>query len=217
MKNTKHQQFYLASLRDTLGGNMSFHSLEHSGYHTDIRKAQPYSRDQAQQAWENGRSFDLPVSKFWVDSLAVYHVDHQYIPTATKLVDGEFRYVGYMRGQYEGNDVFWLCDGYKPVRDFSSATVYDIPDQSNTDVVWLPHSMVDAVKRPTFALRLLDRRSMIQHCGLKQPDWVRKERRRKSASNNVRWNCPGCGQLHWQLNPYSFDGCRNPLCSSYAP
>lgn len=215
MKNMTEQKFYLACLRDNVGSNTAFHAINGKGYVTDIRKAEVYSREQAQKAWECGRSYDFPVSKFWVDSLSTFHVDCQHVPVESILDRNCDKFVGFVKGKFDGNDLYWLCDNYIPVTDFSNASFYDAPDPTIHGIVWLPQLLVETVKRPVFPHRLIDRKTMIQHCGLKQPDWFRKERRRKHHSLKIRMNCPDCGRINWQLNPYSFEGCNNALCPSY--
>jgi len=76
MKN----RFYLACLRDNVGDNVAFHSANGNGYPTNVSEAEIYTLEQAQNAWENGRGFDQPISADHVDALTVWKVDCQYIP-----------------------------------------------------------------------------------------------------------------------------------------
>ncbi len=212
----KNHKFYMACLRDTVGSNMAFHCVDGAGYTTDIDKAAVFSKEEAQRFWDSAREFDVPVSQYWVSALSDFHVDCQYVPTLTTLVDGCTRYVGFIKGQWDGNDLYWLCDGYIPVTNFHNATIYDKPDLSRENVIWIPFDRADAVKRRTFALRLFDRRTMIQAKGLKMPEWLKRQRRRKhNGTGKVRGNCPGCGKIHWQYNPYDFDGCTHWACPEY--
>lgn len=207
--------FYMACLRDTVGSNMAFHCVNGAGYTTDIDKAEVFTREDAQRFWESGRDIDLPVSRYWVNALSDYHVDCQRLPVANVTVEGCQRYVGYVKGRWDGNDLYWLCDGHVPVTNFHNATIYDKPDLSREDVVWIPFELADEAKRRTFAVRLLDRRSMIQGKGLKMPEWLKRQKHRKASSGKVRMNCPGCGKIHWQLNPYDFEGCTHWDCPEY--
>lgn len=207
-------RFYMICLRDTVGTNASFHCKDGLGYNTDIGKSHVYTREEAQAAWDKGRDIDLPISAYWVDALSVFHVDHQHVPGKTTIEDGCDQYVGFVKGRWDGNDLYWLCNGYMPVTDFSSASIYDKPNADDAEIVWLPFHTAEAAKRRTFAIRLLNRRTMIQAAGLKKPDWLKRQQRRKS-SGKTRWNCPCCGKISWQYNPYDFDGCRDVYCEEY--
>ena len=207
-------RFYMACLRDTVGSNMSFHCRNGQGYASDINKAHVYTLEEAQNSWNRGRDIDLPVSADAIDAAAVWHVDHQHIPGESVLEEGCERYVAFVKGRWNGNDVYWLSD-LLPTDDFSKARIFaESPDTNHSDLVWLPFTTADAVKRRTFNINLLDHRTMIQGAGLRQPDWFKRQKRRKS-SGKTRWNCPYCGKISWQENPYDFDGCRDWACEGH--
>ncbi|ENR5961812.1 hypothetical protein ACEWL9_003796 [Enterobacter hormaechei] len=207
------QRFYMMCLRETVGTNASFHRKDGHGYSSDINAAHVYTLSEAQTAWETGRSIDLPVSADCVDALTVWHVDHQLIPHATVEEEGCDQYVAFLKGEWDGNDVYWLAGTERPTTDFSKAYIHPFPVTSSEGVVWLPYHQVAAVKRRTFNISLLDRRKMIQAPGLRMPKWLKlQNRRRKNSSGKVRWNCPSCGRISWQHNPYDFDGCSNVDC-----
>ncbi|NDO81496.1 hypothetical protein CJP72_12185 [Citrobacter sp. NCU1] len=203
-------RFYMACLRDTVGTNMSFHCVDGHGYNTNIDSAHVYTQEEAQAKWNKGRDIDLPVSADCIDALAVWHVDCQKIPNTTTLVDGCNAYVAFVTGKWDGNDVYWLADGSLPTTDFSKAAIYPAARQDSEGLVWLPFSTVDAVKRRTFNINLLNRRKMVQGAGLRVPALLK--RRKRKNTGKTRWNCPYCGRISWQLNPYDFEGCRNYSC-----
>lgn len=211
------KSFYMICTRDTVGSNASFHCKDGNGYATDIDKAHVYTLEEAQRAWEHGRSIDQPVSKFWVDALADYHVDCQYIPRETVIQESCNNYVGYVKGDWDGNDVYWLTEGYKPVTNFSFAKQFCEPDLTMDNIVWLPFDIADEQKRRTFRLASFNARSMVQSVGLRIPEWLKKQRRRKGNSGKTRWNCPCCGKISWQHNPYDYDGCLDGTCREYRP
>lgn len=205
-------RFYLACLRDTVGTNMSFHCHNGGGYHTDLRRAHVYTREEAQRAWNRGRSIDLPVCADRVDALAVFHVDHQALPTETLVEPSCNLYVAFRPGRWNGNDVYWRYqDGV--TLDFTKAALFDAPSEG-PEWIWVPWALADQRKRPTFDINLLDRRRMVQGAGMITPDHIRRERRR-GGSGKTRFNCPGCGRVHWQYNPYDFEGCRNTACDHW--
>lgn len=83
MKN----RFYLACLRDNVGDNVAFHATGHNGYVTDVSRAQVYTREEAQSAWDGGRYFDQPISTDHVDKKTVCKIDTQHIPFDGVVLD----------------------------------------------------------------------------------------------------------------------------------
>ncbi|EKN4861460.1 hypothetical protein [Yersinia enterocolitica] len=203
-------RFYMACLRDTVGRNMAFHCYRGCGYATDIGKAHIYTLEEAQKSWNLGRDIDLPVSADAIDAAAVWHVDHQLIPSKNTIETDCAGYVAFIKDKWNRNDVYWLSD-LMPTDDFNKAKVFPEPDVTESSLVWLPFVTADAVKRRTFNIDQLNRRTMIQAAGLRVPDWLKRQTRRKS-SGKTRWNCPHCGKISWQYNPYDFDGCADWAC-----
>ncbi|WP_312329892.1 hypothetical protein [Atlantibacter hermannii] len=209
------ERFYMICLRETVGNNASFHRHNGSGYSTNVSKAHVYTLADAQSSWECGRDIDLPISAEAVDTLTVYHVDHQYIPYQNVIESGCSQYVAFVKGDWNGNDVYWLSD-LLPTDDFSKARIFTQPDVNETNLVWLPFAVADEKKRLTFNINQLNRRTMIQAAGLRMPEWLKKQnRRKKNASGKVRWNCPHCGKISWQFNPYDFEGCADLTCEEW--
>lgn len=215
-------RFYKICLRDTVGSNASFWRVDGQGYSTDIDQAEVYTLEEAQREWQTAREIDQPVCADSVERHAVYHVDHQHIPGITQIQEGCTQYVAFQKGRWDGNDMFWLCNDALPTPDFSKAAVFTTPNLDAKDVVWLPFALVDAKKRRTFPLHLLNRR-MVSGAGLVIPEHIkrarridadRKRRKKKNpeAGTKSRFNCPACGRIHWQLNPYDFEGCSNWMC-----
>jgi hypothetical protein len=210
MKN----RFYLACFRDNVGSNVAFHGISGCGYPTDVNKAQTYTLEEAQKAWDGGREYDQPISADHVDSMLVSKVDCQKLPTETTKVPNCNKYVAYQRGNWDGNDVYWLTSKQNSV-NFADATIYTADDvDDNSEVVYLPFDMVDKLKRSTFAFSNYNRRSMVQGAGLRTPKHLKLSRRRKN-NPKTRWNCPACGKLHWQHNPHDFGGCNDILCEEH--
>lgn len=208
----KSDRFYLACLRDTVGTNAVFHCINGNGYSSDLRRAHVYSLEEAQKAWDRGRDFDLPLCADRVDALAVQHVDCQCIPASDLIEPGCTDYVAFQRRRWNGNDVYWRCeDGTRTDFDMAARFTTPIPSES---WVWLPWETANSVKRPTFDVRNIYKRAMVQAAGLVTPGHIKKSRQRKS-SGKTRFNCPSCGRLHWQYNPYDFEGCRNINCDAW--
>ncbi len=210
MKN----RFYMICTRDTTGSNAAFWCHNGHGYSTNIDTAHVYTLDEAQRGWNNGRSIDQPVCADSVDALAVIHVDHQQVPSTTMIEKGCTQYVAFQKDRWDGNDLYWLQHGGLPTTDFTKAEAFKEPgDQA--ELVWLPFYVADAVKRRTFPIAMLDHRRMVQGAGLLVPEHIKRSRRRKRSSGKIRFNCPGCGRIHWQLNPYEFEGCNDINCDEF--
>lgn len=212
--NDKH--FYLACLRDNVGGNIAFHGVGGCGYHTDVRKAALYSKEEAQRFWDHGRSFDLPLCKESLDGLEVFKVDCQIVPYKSTLEQGCDEYVAFAKGRFNGNDLYWLRLDGSTSTNFSEAKIFKRPDLDNESLVWLPWRMAHAAKRPTLDASLINRRTMIQGAGLLTPKHL-KRASRSNHSGKTRWNCPGCGRISWQADPHEFHGCLRVECKEYSP
>ena len=209
-------RFYMMCIRETVGDNASFHCQNGNGYSSDIDRAHVYTLEDAQKSWNLGREIDQPISADSVDALSVWHVDCQRLPTESVIEEGCTAYVAYMKGNWNGNDVYWLQSGGLPTDDFSKAFVFASANPEEPGVVWLPFAKADAVKRRTFNINELNRRTMVQSAGLVMPGWLKKYNRRKAnRSGKVRWNCPCCGKISWQYNPYDFDSCLDVNCDGW--
>lgn len=207
-------RFYLACLRDTVGSNVAFHCVNGHGYSTNISKAHVYSKEEAQQAWDRGREFDLPLCAAMVDALSVNHVDCQYIPSESEIDDQRSEYVAFVKSRWDGNDVYWLRHAGLPTTNFDLAEIFDAPGDQD-GLVWVPFNVADKAKRKTFDVSKINRRRMIQSAGLITPDHIKRHRRKRNNSGKTRWNCDGCGRINWQYNPYDFDGCSNSDCGKH--
>lgn len=210
-------RFYLTSAHGDLGSNIVWHRHEGRGYSTDIDQAHVYTLKEAQEEWEYG--ICQPISADHVDALAVWKVDHQYIPNTTQpFTDIHNTYVAFKKGKWDGNDVYWLnIDKCITSTDFDNASVFGYPVAKKLDssYVVIPFDLADKVKRRTFQRSQFNRRKMVQAAGLRVPDIVKKQQRRVS-SPMTRFNCPSCGRITWQDYPYDFLGCRNVHCDEWS-
>ncbi|AUR95300.1 hypothetical protein NVP1205O_25 [Vibrio phage 1.205.O._10N.222.51.A7] len=200
MKN----RFYLACLRDNVGSNVSFHCKNGRGYSTNVSQAHVYTLEEAQKAWDDGRSFELPLSADHVDEMLMIHVDHQYIPYETQLsIDDSEMYVGIVKGKYDGNDRYFLTRSASS-NDYTKAVEFtkdDVVSDRDSEVYFLPKSLVDNNTRKTFQSSNINKRKMTQGAGLKQPKRVTRElqRNKRNTTGKTRTNCIVCGQLVWDF------------------
>ena len=206
-------RFYLACLRDNVGSNVSFHAKAGRGYTSDLDKAEIYTQAGAQAAWNRGRSFDQPLCANQVDKLAIWKVDCQYIPCESEMPEGVHRFVGFMKGRWDGNDVYWLQEDGRPTINFQQASVFSKPIDNDNEV-WMPFITAEKAKRRTFNSYMINRNTLVQGAGLVTPGHIKRYRRRKE-SDKTRFNCHGCGQIVWQENPHDFNGCKNKSCEEF--
>ena len=206
MKN----RFYLACFRDNVGSNVSFQCKEFKGYHTDIDQAHECTLEEAQRKFNHAREYDLPLSADHVDALAVWKVDHQYLPLKSDLSPSD-KYVFFVKGIWDGNDVYWTdLNGSKSTNFLHAQVIGRTAAESinHNDYVVVPFELANKSKRRTFDFRKVDKRTMVQGAGLKTPEHLKKAKR-KSLNPKTRFNCPKCGKINWQHNPYDFEVCNH--------
>lgn len=209
-------RFYLACLRDNVGSNTAFHAINGCGYVTDLSKAHVYTQNEMQERVNKGhyREFELPLSADHVDELAVLHIDCQYLDTSKgypDLISESDSYIAVKKGVWDGNDLAMACT-LEDSFNYEQAAILSSCDfqPNNALYVFIPKEITDKVTRKTFAHRLINRRKMISGAGI---IGVKKQRESKSTGK-TRHNCPSCGKIHWQYDPYSFDGCNDINCFS---
>lgn len=212
MKN----RFYLACFRDNVGSNVSFQCKEFKGYHTDIDQAHECTLEEAQRKFNHTREYDLPLSADHVDALAVWKVDHQYLPSKSDLSPSD-KYVFFVKGIWDGNDVYWTdLNGSKSTNFLHAQVIGRTAAEciNHNDYVVVPFELADKSKRRTFDFRKVNKRTMVQGAGLITPKHLKKISRR-NPNPMTRFNCPECGKINWQHNPYDFDGC-NHCCHGWS-
>lgn len=206
MKN----RFYLRSPHGNTGSNMVFHAVDGQGYTTNLALAHIYSLEEAQREYELARDNEHPISADHVDALATQKVDHQHLPLSSDLSPSD-RYVAFVKGIWDGNDVYWIDLNGTRTTNFLHAKIFGrtaVECFNHTDYVVVPFELADARKRSTFNFALFNKRKMITAAGLKTPERIKKQRRRVS-NPMTRFNCPECGKINWQHNPYDFEVCNH--------
>lgn len=213
-------RFYLACFRDNVGSNVGWHCVDGQGYSTDVSKAHVYTREQAQLKWDLGREYDQPISADHVDALTVWKVDHQYISMDSQISESVNAYAVFVKQRWNGNDVYWLNKrtlttslNFKKATTFTLAEVQDLLSESanSEKYVVIPYQDAEKAKRRTFSSKSFNARTMVQGAGLVTPKRIKKARRRKANPKHL-FNCPRCGKLNWQHNPYDFEGCNHNDC-----
>lgn len=201
------QLFYLVSRHGGVGTNVMFHNLNGAGYGTNLNDLHVFTLEEAQkQLVHNIRS--LPLLKSQVDALAIKAVDHQYLDESKCGLDIKDNYVIQITGCWNGNDIAFAVMGGKTY-DYSKAAIFSIADakavsRANT-IIW-PKSYLDSICRSTFQEDNINIRKMVTGAGIK----YKKPRKPRMTSGKSRGNCPVCGQITWDFNPY-----ENAYCNSH--
>lgn len=204
--------FYLRSRHGNCGTNLMFHCKNGQGYTTDLSKLELFTLEKAQK--ELGYDIkSLPLLASAVDELSINAIDHQHLKKNLNLTDKNNEYIVQVVGFYNGNDIRTVpMIGEEINFNYSISKVFSLDDAlSHPDlrgVIW-SKSYLDTLQRKTFQEENLSTRKMITGPGIK----YKKPRKKKPDSGMVRWNCPCCGKISWQYNPYDFDGCKDSSCN----
>lgn len=215
----KEQGFYKTSCYGGVGSNVMFHGINGSGYASNLDSSHVYSLKEAQNEVDKGwiRAYpeqELFLSSRLVDELSVWKVDCQYVSLSyPENKDPNDEYVLYLSGSWDGNDLSFAAEVGRSY-DYSSAKVFSENELSLISFdgwVAVPKCHTDEVARRTFQYKNINRRKMISGSGL-----IGLRKPRKSTSKGMtRWNCPCCGKINWQYNPYDFEGCSDINCDEW--
>jgi hypothetical protein len=200
--------FYLQDTRSNLGSNAVFWQIDGCGYGTNLNELEVYTLADA-QSHHNRRNSDVPLLKSLVDELSISAVDHQVLPEAG-AVDPNNEYVVQITGHWNGNDILFASRGLNSY-EYDNAQVFSKMDTA--EFLSDPESYsvfakadIDKVARRTFQVRNINKRSMITAADIK----LVKTKRIRRTTGKTRGNCPACGKITWDYNPY-----ENAYCSRY--
>lgn len=200
--------FYLQDTRSTLGNNVVFWNIDGCGYGTNLDKLETYTLEEAQDH-HNNRNSDVPLLKSLVDKLSIKAVDMQVLPTSTDE-DPNDEYIIQHNQNYNGNDILFLANQgetfeYNKAKVFSKSEIGTVTKYFSQYTIFSKTSL-DKICRRTFQTHNIDEKSMIKVSGIKL---VKPKRVRPTTGN-----CPTCGKLTWDYNPYENaycnDHCYNP-------
>ena len=200
--------FYLRSRHGNCGTNLMFHNNGGAGYGTDLDNLHLFTLDEAQNELNHDIG-SLPLLKSEVDKLSIKAVDHQHLKELPQA-DPNDNYVIQIKGFWNGNDIAFMVMGGKTF-NYDEAHVFTRTQATNIvkddDVIW-SKTYLDIICRRTFQEENISTRKMITGAGIK----YKKPRKKKATSGKTCWNCPGCGKINWQHNPYDFEGCNDINC-----
>ena len=202
--------FYLQDSRSFTGSNVVFWQLGDCGYGSDLGKSQVYTQAEAQRRHDN-RNSDIPLLKSLVDELSITAVDHQVLPEA-ETEDSSDEYVVQHEGYWNGNDIrFMGVQGetyeYNKAKVFSRNQISEAFLKVEGYTVF-SKSALDKIARRTFQLQNIDKKTMIKKSGIK----LVKPKKVRPTTGKTRGNCPKCGKITWDYNPYD-----NAYCFPHQP
>ena len=201
-------RYFLTSRHGDCGRTVMFHNLDEKGYGTDLSKIQSYSQEEAIKNHEQFGRDSLPLLMDKVFANSTRRVDMQYIDISEGLPSGgDILTIVSCSGSYDGNDIYFVANDGGYTYNLEDAQIKPLSEWSKLGCTRLPWSAVylHEKSRLTFQRGNVNTRSMCRG--------VKLQRIKKSSdSGKTRWNCPGCGKIHWQYNPYDFDGCNDYTC-----
>ena len=203
--------FYLRDTRSDVGANATFWN-EAGGYGSDLDKLEVCTLEKAQSRYDS-RETDVPLLKSLVDSLAVIRVDMQYLKSSmVNSKDANDEYLIVRDGDYLGNDICFLTGVSLWCYDLSGAKKYNASDinevtRSISGISVYSYSDILAISRKTFRAEDFNRLTMCTKAGIK----LKRKKYSRPTLGKTRGNCPVCGKITWDYNPY-----ENAYCSDHS-
>ncbi len=201
----KEDEFYLRDTRGNTGSSCMFWAEGGCGYTTNLDRSEVFSREDAQKYADRQYHF-IPLSKSKVDALATIRVDMQYLKLNVDFSKGII--INRHPGSYDGNDIYFDDGDGGYTADYSQAKVYQdveaLKAMANQSGAALSKSFLDSICRPTIQAKNINHRKMITGAGIK----YRAPRKSRPTTGKTRGNCPTCGKITWDYNPY-----ENAYCS----
>lgn len=206
--------FYVTNRHGDTGNNVNFHNKDGCGYGTNLDKLHVFTLKEAQQHldWDIN---SLPLLKSEVDKRSIRAVDSQYLKDEVlNTTDKKGEYIVQIERQWNGNDIAFISTKGNPTFNYDKANVMNLDTAKLAATiggkVW-SRAYLDSISRRTFQRHNILTRTMITDAGIK----YKKPRKQRPTTGKTRWNCPTCGKISWQFNPYDFDGCLDILCDEY--
>ena len=203
----KENEFYLRDTRSDVGNTCMFWRKDGNGYGSSLTDAEIFTYEQAQRYADEKRHF-IPLSKSQVDQVVTIRVDMQCLELNCDFSEGMI--VHRYPGQYDGNDIFFDNGTGGYTANYNEAKIYDsmgaITALQNQSGAVLSKSFLDAICRPTLQADNVNHRKMMTSAGIK----YRAPRYKRPTMGKTRGNCPECGKITWDFNPY-----ENAHCSDH--
>ncbi len=145
-----------------------------------------------------------------MDSLSIKAVDHQVLPKAgTEDINNE--YIIQHDGHWNGNDILFISSSGETY-EYNNAKVFSKIKTKGfsalKDYKIFSKQALDKVARRTFQQSNIDLKAMAKKAGIK----LVKPKRVRKTTGKTRGNCPTCGRVTWDFNPY-----ENAYCTECKP
>lgn len=203
--------FYVRSRHGDTGCNVVFHNKDGCGYGTNLDKLRAFTLEEAQERldWDI-RS--LPLLKSAVDEMAIRAVDMQYLKPYEHTLILRPKYVIQVTGYWNGNDIYFKCGddrtyNYDEADEHSCVEAVELAASTQGFIAW-NKDYLDQIARQTFQSHNINTRKMITGPGIK----YKKPRKARPTTGKSRGNCPTCGKITWDYNPYENAYCNNYIC-----
>lgn len=209
----ENQEYFLTSRHGNLGSTVVFHNKNEQGYGTDLSKLNTYSKEEAQKHHDNYGRSSLPILVTKAMNKCTRRVDMQYLDVAEGAPRSAVTLCAVsVAGDYDGNDIRFIKKGGGYTFNLDDAELCQLSmlkGLGDKSVIW-SFQYLNTKHRLTLQVKNINTRSMCRG--------VKLERIKKYSDSGLnRWNCPACGKISWQYNPYDFDGCKDSNCKSHNP
>ncbi len=205
------ERYFLTSRHGNLGSTVVFHNKNEQGYGTDLDKLNTYSKEEAQKHHDNYGRDSLPILVTKAIDKHTERVDMQYLDVSKGLYINKpnYKVVVQVAGSYDGNDIqFKTRNGWS--YDLTDDCIFELSELEGLGcgvIIWC-YKYIKSKTRKTLQQKNINTRSMCRG--------VKLQRIRKYSDSGLnRWNCPTCGKISWQYNPYDFEGCKDLNCKSH--
>ncbi|MBL4940949.1 MAG: hypothetical protein JKY81_04725 [Colwellia sp.] len=112
---------------------------------------------------------------------------------------------------YLGNDILWWADKGGYTTNLSKAEVFTkeravhLNQNRITDIPW-PKEYIDERTRPAVDVQYTNIKEALKGKGIR----LKKKKWKRPTMGKTRGNCPECGKITWDYNPY-----ENARCSDH--
>jgi hypothetical protein len=202
-------KFFLKSRHGDFSTSVCFHNKNGAGYGTDLSNLGLFELEEAQNELDHDIK-SIPLLASEVLKFSVDRVDMQYLDeTVGKPSQFSDLCVIQINGCWDGNDIKFKNEKFGTY-NLKSAVVVSYQDAIldcavDYEAIWLK-SYVDTIARPTFQSTSINMKTMVRDAGIK----YKKPRPKKPTTGKSRGNCPECGKITWDYNPY-----ENAHCSDH--
>ena len=209
------KMFYLRSRHGDCGTNLLFHNKDGVGHGTNLDGLHLFTAAEAQKHLDHDvRS--LPLLQREVDALSVRHVDCQYLDSEFAALNVRAKYVIQVEKVWDGNDICFKAHcgrtfDYDAAEEYTYDEALRIASRTGGYVIW-SKEYLNTIARRTFQSENINIRKMITGAGIK----YKKPRAKKPDSGKTRHNCPCCGRIVWDFNPYDAPHCSTECRAWYA-